>query len=51
MFAEQEMLGQATVSIDQKKRIILPPFTYREERRYFNPYQWVSRKLCRVNGI
>lgn len=31
MFAEQEMLGQATVSIDQKKRIILPPFTYREE--------------------
>ena len=23
MFAEQEMLGQATVSIDQKKRILL----------------------------
>lgn len=30
MFAEQEMLGQATLVIDQKKRIALPPFTYRE---------------------
>lgn len=31
MFAEQEMLGQATIVMDSKKRIILPPFTYREE--------------------
>ena len=31
MFAQEEMLGQEIVSMDHKRRIGLPAFTYREK--------------------